>query len=269
MKRITAILILCLCPLFACAQVPQAKLAALDSLMHTYVAAMSYAGLDEKEAECDTMILTASDTLIRSHVATGLFRLYRDSPVMGDEEVAIYIWDKWFAKGDLPMEPGEGKTLEDEYYDAKLFADFNRSTLIGAQAPVIKAKSPCGCKVKLPKNGRPAIIYFYDTSCSKCKLESKLLPTVLSDREEQLDFYAFYTGSDKKAWKEFRGSFSLGRKNIRVIHVWDPDAVSDYLRLYGVISTPKIYITTAGGQILGRRLELDNIPQVLDLLQKM
>ena len=93
-----------------------------------------------------------------------------------------------------------------------------------------------------------------------------MLPGVLdSSVEFPVDFQAVYAGQDKAAWKAFRKSFKLKNKNIRLRHFWDPEIDSDYLRLYGVISTPKLYMIDSRGVIIGRRLEVENLPQMLSV----
>jgi len=266
MKRLilAALVLLSARALFA--QTDSTRLATLDAYIEQYAGAMTFESIAAKEKECDYMIGSVGDSLLRNHVGDKLYRYYLDSPVMGEEEVAIYLWDKWFEPSKLVFENLPDKTSRERYFEAKLFADFNRRTLIGEKAPVLRAKTPCGLKRNIPATGTPAILYFYDTSCGKCKVESKVLPTVLKNCAKKVNFYAFYSGSDPAAWKAFRKSFSIDNPNIRLIHVWDPKVSTDYLRLYGVLATPKLYVTTAGGQILGRRLEVENLLQVLELL---
>ena len=266
MKRLLSVLLALLSVGKLFAQVDSIRLARLDSYVEQYVAALTLESISVKEAECDFMINSAKDSLMRNHIGDKLYRYYRDSAVMGEEEVAIYLWDKWFEPKLLSFEPEDDKTPQDCYYNARLFADFNRSTLIGETAPELVARMPCGVRRKLPRKGTPAILYFYDTACGKCALESKLMPSVLSKSDRKLNFYAFYCGTDKKAWRKFRKDFKLQNPSIRLVHLWDPEVDSDYLRLYGVITTPKLYVTTAGNQILGRRLELENLIAVLELL---
>ena len=232
----------------------------LDSLMAVYVQAMQTADTESKTAETDYMIGAARDSLTRPHIALWLFDHYRESPVMGEEAVALHIYDSWFAAGKVAWRS------EFEEMDAKLFSDFNRKSLIGMDAPVITVRKPCGGKATLPRPGRPTLIWFYDTSCAKCALEAKVLPGVLDSAVEMpVDFHAVYAGQDKAAWKAFRKSFKLGNKNIRLRHYWDPEIDSDYLRLYGVISTPRLYMIDSKGTIIGRRLEVENLPQILSL----
>lgn len=257
MKRLLILLLLLAGPL-AKAQDP--AMVKLDSLVDNYVTFIMPESIEAKQAECDFLIGSVSDTLMRSRIACRLFERFKESRVMGDEAVSIYVWDKWLADRTLSMKD------EDSWFDAKMFAEFNRSSLLGMQAPELKLRRPCGCRFVLPRRGRAAIIYFYNIDCGKCKLENQVLPTVMQAWGLDTDFYAVYVGDDKAAWKEFRKNFDLGNPHLKVKHLWDPKVSSDYIRKYGVLSTPKIFVTKSDGRIAGRRLEVENLPQMLPLL---
>lgn len=255
-RKIILIFSLLLLALFSRAQ----DYASLDSLMTGYTIAMQLEDDEDKCKEVDFMIGTAKDSLVRQHIALWLFDYYKESKVMGEEAVAVHIYDKWLADGTIKMRG------EFDLMDAQLFANFNRSSLIGMDAPKITLLKPCGGSETIPVDGKPALLWFYDTGCSKCQLEAKLLPDVLNKEVDfPIDFYAVYSGQDKKAWKAFRRSFKLKNRNIRLRHFWDPEIESDYLRLYGVISTPKLYMIDSKGSIIGRRLEVESLPQILDV----
>ena len=183
---------------------------------------------------------------------------------MGDEAVAIYLYDNYFANGKIAMR-GEFDKL-----DAQLFADFNRSTLIGMDAPLITLFKPCRGKLTVPEKGGTSVLWFYDTSCSKCAMEAKILPGLLEKEVHfPLTLYAVYSGRDKKAWKEFRRSFKVGGGKVRVVHLWDPDNTSDFIRKYGVISTPRMFAVAPSGGIIGRRLEVESLLQLLPVAQEI
>lgn len=232
---------------------------ALDSLLTLFYTNLQPAGIDEKCAELDGLISTCRDSLTRQHVALEIFEHYKEPPVMGEEEVAVRLYDKWIATG-LVTVPGEFAPLE-----AKMFADFNRSTLLGAEAPVIELFSQNGKSVRLPSSGRTSIIFFYDTACGKCKLEAKVLPGILKSVNFHTDFFAVYCGSEKKSWTKFRREFKIKNSHIKTHHIWDPEIKSNYIKLYGVISTPRLYLITPDGLVAGRRLEADSLQQLLPL----
>ena len=260
MRRLAAILLMCLAFAYARAQEPMAR---LDSLMEHYVLAIQPSSTDEKMRETDFMIGAATDSATRQHVALKLFDYYKEAPVMGDEAVAIHIYDRWFKDGSLKWRS------EFDEMDAKLFADFNRSSLIGMQAPKITLRKPCRGKLQIPQEGRTAVIWFFDTSCGKCAMEAKVLPGILEKADFPLNFYAVYAGQSKKDWKDFRKEFKVKAGHVRVVHLWDREIESDYLRLYGVISTPRLFMTEPSGTIIGRRLEPESLQQMLPVAKEI
>ncbi len=235
-------------------------LARLDSMLLRYTEAIAPESIAVKNAESDFLIGSVSDSLTTQHIALWLYEHYSESPVMGEEAVAVHLWDKWFQPGTIQMRS------KSERFDAELFASFNRATLLGMKAPVVNMLGPCGKKMQIPQEGRYSILFFYDTSCAKCQLEAKMLPQVLERISFPATFYAVYCGADKKAWSKFRCSFKPRNRNLNIVHCWDPEIESDYLRLYGVISTPRIFFTDTDGEIIGRRLEIESLNEIISYI---
>lgn len=238
--------------------------ALLDSLVLRYVTAIQPESVEIKQGECDFLIGSVRDSLMRRQIAVSLFNYYRNAPVMGDEAVAIYVFDKWFASGKMSF-PGEFEKL-----DAEMFCNMNRNTLLGMDAPVLRARKACGGRMNVPVKGGTTLLWFYDTACSKCRVEAQVLPAVL---EQSVDFpitlVAFYAGQSRKDWRAFRHSFKVDNPKVRLVHCWDPEVESDYLRLYGVISTPRMYMVAPEGSIIGRRLEVESLQQLLPVAKEI
>jgi len=256
MKRFLLILFLAFAPnLWLSAQ--EEKFAELDSLLMFYCHTMQMEEMETKQMECDFMIESCKDSLTREHVARKLFDHYCVSNVMGEEAVAIYLYDKWFASGKLSI-GGEFVAM-----DAEIFATFNRNSLLGMEAPAVSLKKPCGGNCNIPKKGETSVLFFYDTACSKCRAFSQMLPQVLDDASFKFHFYAIYCGAERKAWKQWRKEFKINNPKIKLVHLWDPEMKSDYQLQYGVISTPKMYLVEPGGTIMGRRLEPESLKELL------
>lgn len=261
MRRLLLIL-LCLLPLRLSAQTDSLAFARLDTMLENYTSAMEREGVEVKKAECDFLISSVTDSLTTQHIALWLYDKYKKSPVMGDEAVAIHIYDSWFKDGLIAMR-GEFDKL-----DADIFAAFNRSTLLGMKAPAVDLRNPCGRKVRIPEEGSYSILFFYDTSCSKCRLEAQVLPGILKQIKFPARFYAVYCGQDRKEWDKFRRSFRVRNCKVGVVHAWDPEMETDYLRLYGVISTPRLYVTDTDTEILGRRLEAESLLEIIQYINE-
>ena len=150
----------------------------------------------------------------------------------------------------------------------QLFVDFNRSSLLGMKAPELELFPPVGPdKVKVPEKGIPSVLYFYDTSCSKCKASSIMLPRVLESVAFPLSLVMIYTGQDGDEWAEFRAGFSCANPKVKIIHAWDPEIESDYQKKYGVLTTPGMFFVGAEGKIEGRRLEVESLVQLFGIYE--
>ena len=247
-------------PCVAHAQLDSAAVSKTLLLLDQYVAALENEDLDSRVRECDFLVESCTDSLVRQEVTLHLYDHYVQSQLMGDETVAIHIFDRWLSSGEVKMRD------EMDMLQARIFAEFNRSSLLGMDAPSLELSGPDDSPVSLPgPDGRRSILYFYDTDCPKCRLESILLRVWLDEVESEVDFYAIYVGTDRDAWQEYAVSqFQVKAPGVHVIHAWDPDSSSDMQRLYGLLQTPRLFLLDSRGVIAGRRLTVDALKQVFD-----
>ncbi len=304
------ILVFALSVLDVAAQVDSTRLAELDSRLEMYFSALEAEPAEVKIEECDALIGSATDSLLRQRIALKMYSHYFNSPLMGDEAVAIHLTDKWFSPGKIRM------ANETDLLEAKLFAMFNRQSLIGMAAPEVTLIDPSGAHVTIPFTesggstpltnhgstpltnhgstpltnhgsapftGRslsgaegdalsgaegPArfqILYFYDTDCAKCKIESPMLRSLLDDKDYPVDVFAVYVGREEDKWSFWREStFRVKAPSTNVIHLWDPDDSSDFQMRYGVTSTPKMFLVDPSGVIIGRNLDTDSLEKLMD-----
>ena len=256
MRNILTVILLALVLPLGAQQPDSAKTARLDGMMDQYFTALAGEPAAVQTAEMDYLISSCSDSLLRQHVALRIYDHYLRSKVMGDEAVAIGVYDNWFAPGKVRFK------TEIDRLNARIFADFNRSSLIGMPAPGIILQDINGRSVA-PLEGskdRYAVLYFYDTSCSSCRIETERLREFIAGNERPVDIYAVYTGTDEAAWARYRAM----QLPAGVIHLWDPQGESDFQRKYGVIQTPRMFLVGPDGTILGRGLDTGALRLLLD-----
>ena len=244
-------------PVYASAQhTSSASLLALGMKLTEYYDAMKHEPLDVQENECDFLIETASDSTVRQFVALDIYRHYRESDLMGAENVAVHVFDKWFASGLVKMPDVS------EYQQAQVYADFNRSSLIGRPAQEMMLENPDGGKVALYADDaatRFSVLYFYDTDCAKCKLETIFLNGLFSSKNYPVDVYAVYAGDNQEAWQKY-----MSENLTNATHLWNPALSSDFQRKYGVTQTPRLFLISPEGIILGRGLDTDALEVMLN-----
>ena len=245
----TIVFTLLLTFLFSEKQIPDSTLKKLDVKLEEYVKALERESAAEKAQECDFILETVTVPAIRDHAARKLYDHYRQSPVMGDEAVAIHLTDQWFTPGKVRFEK------EEELFDAQVFADFNRSSQIGMEAPKLNLRTPADTTVVFPApDGRMKILYFYDTDCASCKLMTPVLVSWLDKNRPEAEVVAVYVGDQAEEWAKGREAFA--KAGLPVSHRWDPELDSDFQRLYGLLQTPKLFLINEADIIVGRGLDV-------------
>ena len=249
MKRFLILLLSLLLPLILPAQDK------LETKLDEYVKSMRGMSTEVQSEECDFIISNCLEESIKQQVTFYLYNHYLKSEIMGDDAVAVHIADRWILSGKVPSHS------EIEKIQIRLFADFNRSSLIGSQAPEITLRDIYGAP-QSPLSGEGfKVLYFYDTGCASCSVESVRLNQYVLRNKYPVKFFAVYTGSDVKAWKEYSSSKLTAAS---FIHLYDPDAEADFQMKYGVISTPKMFLIDPGGRIVGRGLDTPALEILLD-----
>ena len=238
-----------------------AAIRALDAKLLEYFRAIEREPLQVQAQECDFIIGSVKDSSLRQIVAEKVYEHFLQSPLMGSEGVAISVFDNWFASGKIAMSD------PDAYGDAKVYADFNRASLIGNPAPELSLQDASGDTVTvLPSSsGRWAVLYFYDVDCDKCAVQTILLRNLLNRRNYPIDLYAVYVGDNEPQWEKYASDhLSVTAEMTRVHHLWDPSMDSDFQRKYGVLQTPRLFLISPDGKITGRGLDAGALDQLLE-----
>ena len=262
MKRILFIFFLFFALTAQAQELDSLRREALAGKLGEYFGAIMQEPLSVQESEADFMIAAASDSLVRQYVAQWIYEHYLESPLMGAESVAIHVFDEWFLPGKVKM------ASDMDLLNARIYADFNRMSLVGCKAPALAMEALDGSFVELytesDKGGRYRVLYFYDSSCSKCRIESILLRNMLNTESFPVDFYAVYAGDDRSAWEAYaKEKLAVDADGMKVTHMWDPSLASDFQRKYGVIQTPCLFLISPDGTIIGRGLDTKALSSLL------
>ena len=237
------------------------QLAVLDEKLDAFFLALENESVAAKNEEADFLIGSCTTQEIRDHVAVRIYYHYMRSKRMGDEGVAVHLTDRWFATGEAHF------VDEIDLMNARIFAEFNRASLLEEKAPALNVRTPDGGTADIPacSAGRISVLYIYDTQCAKCRLETMQLRAAFREKDVPVDFIAFYAGDDGEDWEQYReGQLAFAAPSVRMIHVWDPELDSDFQRKYGVLQTPRMFLLDRDGVIIGRGLDTPGLMRLLE-----
>lgn len=240
---------------------------AVDSMVARYLKAVENESTAVKNGECDFMLESCDSGALRNRVAVSLYTHFIGSKLMGDEGVAVHLADKWFSTGKASF----SNSLD--LMNARIYADFNRQSLLGCRAPSMRLIHPDGSTEEALGTAadsaeyadgrrRLRILYFYDTDCAKCRVETPLLRKMLDDRRPDAELIAVYCGSDGQAWEEYRKHLEAGAP-VTVSHYWDPEINSGFQMKYGVLQTPKMFLIGRDARIIGRGLDTEALATLM------
>lgn len=260
MKRILAAAFILFLSFRASAQIDSLRAAGLNAKLDEYVPAIQAASLPEQYSEVDFVIGSCEDKVTREFVARSLYDRFRNSRIMGSENVAVHIYDRWFADGTL--RPGS----DTDMLAARIFAEFNRQSLIGARAPELVLNDASGAEKRVVpgSDGRDAVLYFYDIDCSKCRIETIMLRNILENGDYPVDVYLVCVSSDRAKWLSYvADNFTMNLRRTRVWNLFDDSRSYAYQMKYGVLQTPRLFLTDGDGVIVGRQLSATALDRLL------
>lgn len=261
MKRLFAIVILLLGLHIAGAQEPVTEHASVTAWLQTLLEQP----VPVIESQVDRFIdsVGRQQPQLQSKVAGIAFDFFTSSPVMGHEAVSIHIADNWFLNHRLKMEN------ESLFPVLQTYAEFNRSSLIGAKAPELEMEDISGNRVQVRNDASACkILFFYDTDCSTCRRQAPLLADLMRNYQgEPLTLFAIYTQGDHDAWEAYVQETFAGIDNpaVTVIHLWDPEAETGFHKKYGVLSTPMTFLLDSQNIIIGRGLDCEALARLLQI----
>lgn len=213
----------------------------------------------------EALINTGNSDEEAASIAYSVYRYYRESRIMGYDEVALYVADTYFLSGKYKLQD------EEALLEMRLFVETNRHSMIGMKAPRMLLQDPAGTDFQVPSVGQDySILYFYDDECPGCRRMTPMLMQYLMQGVKGLNVtvYMVYTQDDRQRWTEYVAKmvspFDIP-DNVTVVNLWNPDMRADIVMDYGVISTPKLFLVDRNGVIVGRELTPVALSQAIDL----
>ncbi|MCF0205827.1 MAG: redoxin domain-containing protein [Bacteroidales bacterium] len=200
------------------------------------------------------------DTLIYQFTLSHLLNYFEESKIMGYDAVFVAIAEDWYLSGLAPW--------ADTAFMSKLKERVEKitPTRLGSTAfNLVKMQSFDDKYYTLHDvKADYTVLIFWEPSCGHCKKEVPKLLTEFNDTLKDLGVkvFAIYTQYDKKEWSDF-----IVDKGLNVngwINVWDgPYPHSKFRDYYDIYSTPVIYVLDKNKKIVGKRLNTENIKDLI------
>ncbi|MCB0631454.1 MAG: redoxin domain-containing protein [Saprospiraceae bacterium] len=188
---------------------------------------------------------------------------YARSKIVGMDAVYVHLVDKYYAQGKAPW------TEEDQLKKILDNANTLRPLLIGKTAPNLKLYKKDGSPVELHDvDAKYTILYFWRYDCGHCK---KSTPKMKEFYDAYKDKGVKIMAVCVKPFNEIAGCWEYIEDNEIQdwLHTTDPYSRSRYAQIYDVRSTPQIYVLDQNKEILSKKIDADQLPELMDHLIEM
>jgi thiol-disulfide isomerase/thioredoxin len=218
-------------------------------------------------AEVNYMMLMARSSKEMSKYLLGRFTdKYINPEYMGQEKVFLFLFDKYFSKGDtLWLGEKQRKYIFDRAYSLM-------ANQLGEPAAELQMLDTAGKSVSLYSLKAPfTFISFWDPNCGHCKEVIPRVDSIYKAKWKALGVKIVGVNVDEAAignWKKFIQDNKLKDW----VHIYQPKAVRDeearkgqanFRQLYDVFKTPTLYLLDAEKRIIGKMLSIEQFDDVL------
>ena len=188
-----------------------------------------------------------------------LYNMTNNRKIMGMDAALCKLAERYYLSGEA--------TWVDEKFisDLREQVDGIKYTLIGQIAKDLNMISVTDEWFKLSEVDAPyTILIFWEPSCGHCKKEIPEFKKKVWDRfaDKGIKVYAVYCQVERKEWEEFITDHQLEEW----MNVYDPYGRSVYRQYYHIKSTPQFFILDKNKKIIGKRIGVEQIADMLDYL---
>lgn len=224
--------------------------------------------------------LTGSNKETFKYVVFYITTTFESSEIMGMDAVFVHMANKYYRTGQaFWVDSTQLKKIIDR-------ADILGPLLLGEKAPNLTFPDTLGKPQTLHNvKKKHTILAFWDPSCGHCKTTiPKLYAMYDSIRTLDIDVYSVCIENDQRKWKDFIIDKGLNWINVSTLeHTWEAyqkfylEHNLDYNRnkylldqvnlksYYDIYSTPVIMLLDENKEIVAKRLDVDNLRELLKL----
>lgn len=195
---------------------------------------------------------------------------YINPKYMGQDAIFVHLFNKYHSKGLTPwLNEKQMETITRRAY-------MQMSNLVGEKAANLNLVDSTGkLKPLYDVKGDYTVVVFWDPNCGHCKQEVPRIDSMYkaSWKQKQVKLYAVLSDDHKKEWVNFIKKHELGEWT----HVYQTkemeekekaQKVAGFRQLYDVIQTPTIYLLDKEKRIVGKKLTLEQINDLLEVKWK-
>ena len=187
---------------------------------------------------------------------------YETSKIMGMDAVFVHMVEKYYLTREATWLDSA------QYVKIAERAAILKPLLIGKYAPSINMVDSTGKRVSLyDVKAKYTVVIFWDHGCGHCKKEVPKLSEIYKTKLKQkgVEVFAIETENKPDEWKKF-----IVEHKLDWINVNEPD---DYNRavtkkFYDIYSTPVIYLLDENKIIRGKRIEAEQLSDLIDMMEK-
>lgn len=218
--------------------------------------------------EVDKMILySRSDKEMYKYLMVHFVQKYVNPEFMGQDAVFVHIWEKYINSGQTDFFTEQYK----EFMSKRAYSLM--ANLIGRQAANLEMVDSLGKQTNLyDVKSDMVVVCFWDPTCSHCKETVPRLDSIYHAKwiNQGVKMYGVMTDGGKENWVNFIKDHRLNDW----IHVYQLPSkeVEDnaagrasYKQLYDVYQTPMLYLLDQDKRIIAKKLNFDQLNEVIDL----
>ena len=191
---------------------------------------------------------------------------YINPEYMGQEKVFLYLFDKYYSKGDTAwLNEKQRKFIFDRAYSLM-------ANQLGEQGADMQMLDTSGKAVSLYSIKAPyTFLTFWDPNCGHCKETVPRIDSIYQAKWKAMGVKVVGVNVDDGAnndWKKFIREHKLDWVNIyQPRTVKEEEAkkgVANFRQLYDVYKTPTLYLLDSQKRIIGKMLSIEQFDDVLE-----
>jgi thiol-disulfide isomerase/thioredoxin len=244
-----------------------------DERLDKYFNTLVYPNPDSVIKELDWMLGYASiNEEMTRFLLVKFVNRYLQPKYMWDDEVFVYLYDKFFSQKDYPWLNAQGKkTITERYYSVI-------QNLMGKPAENITLPDSTGKMVSLYNDsGRFIIVCFWDPTCSHCQETIPRMDSIFQAKWRGVGVHMYAvakeTSGSKNDWINFINKHHMeGWTNVYYSKADEKARVDanipGYSQLYDVQTLPTVYLLDKDKKIIAKKLTWQQADDIIQLKLK-